>query len=84
MPAVLALAMCLPPVLSVKGHPKPDFAQACYGEPLPTLAPSADNRTIPWGATGVINGTDCCSSLDEVRAGIDAVDARILELLSQR
>lgn len=32
-----------------------------------------------------MNGsTTCCSSLDEVRAGIDVVDAQLLSLLAQR
>ncbi|TFK31873.1 chorismate mutase [Crucibulum laeve] len=62
-----------------------DFAAACYSEPLPLLPVSPDNRTIPWGIPSIVTGnTTCCSSLDEVRAGIDAVDAQLLSLLSQR
>lgn len=30
------------------------------------------------------NGTLCCSSLDQVRAGIDDVDSKLLELLALR
>lgn len=62
-----------------------DFAQACYGIPLPDLAPSSDNRTVPWGTPNIRNGSStCCNSLDEVRAGINVIDAQLLELLSQR
>lgn len=65
--------------------PKPDFATACYGEVLPNLPAPPENRTIPWGSPSIVNGsTTCCSSLDEVRAGIDAVDAQLLSLLAQR
>ncbi|KAH9481714.1 hypothetical protein JR316_0006241 [Psilocybe cubensis] len=66
-----------------------DFAAACYASPLPAssiLPPSTDNRTVPWGTPSIIfpNGTTCCASLDDVRAGIDAVDDQILALLAQR
>ncbi|KAF9564080.1 hypothetical protein CPC08DRAFT_760470 [Agrocybe pediades] len=65
--------------------PSKDFAQACYGEPLPEIPASTDNRTIPWGTPSIISGNStCCSSLDDVRAGIDTIDAQLLELLSQR
>lgn len=65
--------------------PPTDSAQACYGEPLPDLPQSKDNRTVPWSTPSIVNGTStCCSSLDEVRAGIDAIDAQLLQLLSQR
>ncbi|KAF8964778.1 chorismate mutase [Flammula alnicola] len=81
----LVLALALPQVLSGRPNPTKDFAEACYGEPLPDIPLSMDNRTIPWGAPTIINGTStCCSSLDQVRAGIDAIDSQILELLSQR
>jgi chorismate mutase len=30
------------------------------------------------------NGTLCCGSLDQIRAGIDDVDSQLLELLAQR
>ncbi|KAF9485699.1 hypothetical protein BDN70DRAFT_538915 [Pholiota conissans] len=62
-----------------------DFAKACYGNLLPVLAPSAENRTVPWGSPSIVNGPSTCrSSLDEVRAGIDDIDVQLLELLSQR
>ncbi|KAJ3577020.1 hypothetical protein NP233_g30 [Leucocoprinus birnbaumii] len=64
-----------------------DFAQACYLQPLPSVPASQDNRTIPWGSPSVTdkNGkVTCCSSLDEVRQGIDDVDNQLLDLLSQR
>lgn len=64
---------------------KNDFAGACYKDPLPSVPPSAANRTVPWGSPSMKNGSQtCCSSLDEVRAGIDKVDAELLKLLSQR
>ncbi|KAF6751661.1 chorismate mutase [Ephemerocybe angulata] len=59
-----------------------DFAKSCYREPLPDISPSSANRTVPWD---IARGPgECCSSLDEVRAGIDKVDADLLMLLSQR
>lgn len=62
-----------------------DFAQTCYGESLPDLPQSEDNRTVPWSTPSIVNKTStCCSSLDEVRAGIDTIDAQLLQLLSQR
>jgi len=62
-----------------------DFASVCYNDPLPSLPPSAANRTIPWGSPSIKNGSQtCCSSLAEVRAGIDEVDAELLKLLSRR
>ncbi|KDR77214.1 hypothetical protein GALMADRAFT_435941 [Galerina marginata CBS 339.88] len=87
MARIVILALYLPHIFPANAQPNHDFAQVCYGDPLPKLAPSQENRTIPWGHPSILNsnGTpSCCSSLDEVRAGIDAVDARILELLSQR
>lgn len=62
-----------------------DYAGACYDETLPSIPPSTANRTIPWGSPSIKNGSQtCCSSLDEVRDGIDKVDAQLLELLAQR
>ncbi|KAL0952934.1 hypothetical protein HGRIS_007147 [Hohenbuehelia grisea] len=62
-----------------------DFASACYNTTLPAIPPSIANRTIPWGKPSFeVNGTTCCSSLDEVRAGIDALDTQLLDILSQR
>ncbi|KAF8180119.1 hypothetical protein BJ912DRAFT_855388 [Pholiota molesta] len=84
---VLFPLLCLaasPPALS-RTSALHDFAWACYENPLPSLTPSLDNRSIPWGTPSIVNGTSiCCSSLDEVRAGIDAIDAQLLELLSRR
>ncbi|KAF8803374.1 hypothetical protein BYT27DRAFT_7195690 [Phlegmacium glaucopus] len=81
----LILTAFISPVFAASEKPSPDFAQACYGEPLPDVPLSKDNRTVPWATPSIVNGTStCCSSLDEVRAGIDAVDAQLLELLSQR
>ncbi|KIJ66080.1 hypothetical protein HYDPIDRAFT_110221 [Hydnomerulius pinastri MD-312] len=63
-----------------------DAVEQCYGKILPSFPPSSDNRTIPWGQPSIQfpNGTTCCSSLDQVRAGIDDIDGQLLELLSQR
>lgn len=63
----------------------PDPASKCYYDPLPSVSPSEENGTIPWGSPSIINGSQtCCTSLDEVRAGINAVDNKLLELLAQR
>lgn len=81
----LILTALTPPAFASSKEPTPDVSQACYGEPLPDLPPSKDNRRIPWGTPSIVDGcSTCCSSLDEVRAGIDAVDAQLLELLSKR
>ncbi|CAL3972882.1 unnamed protein product [Diplocarpon coronariae] len=60
----------------------------CYNSPLPPLPSfaSTQNRTIPWGAPtfALPNGTLCCDSLSQIRAGIDDVDAQLLELLAMR
>jgi hypothetical protein len=62
-----------------------DFASACYQSPLPSISPSTANRTIPWDNPRIKNGSmTCCSSLGEVRAEIDRVDAQLLQLLSKR
>ncbi|CAA7268802.1 unnamed protein product [Cyclocybe aegerita] len=79
------LLLCLPQTLAVICKRTIDSAAACYTEPLPDLVPSIDNRTIPWGSPSINNGSStCCVSLDEVRAGIDAIDAQLLQLLSDR
>lgn len=71
--------------IGVSAHPSHDYATACYENPLPSTQPSNANRTIPWGSPSIKNGSQtCCSSLDEVRAGIDQVDEELLRLLSQR
>ncbi|KAF8153163.1 chorismate mutase [Crassisporium funariophilum] len=81
----ILIGILIPQALSSNRKPPQDFAQHCYNDPMSDIPASPDNRTIPWGQPSIINGTStCCSSLDEVRAGIDAVDAQLLELLSQR
>lgn len=64
-----------------------EYAQACYGEPLPDIPGSKERRTTPWGSREMVNvegGESCCTSLEEVRRGIDAVDKQLLELLAKR
>lgn len=58
----------------------------CYSVTLPALTASSANRTVPWGSPALVlsNGTTCCDSLDEVRAGIDDVDTQLLSLLALR
>lgn len=57
---------------------------------LPSIPPSADNRTVPWGSPSVhfssLNGTlsTCCDSLDQVRDALDEIDSKLLDLLNQR
>ncbi|PPQ95526.1 hypothetical protein CVT26_008551 [Gymnopilus dilepis] len=83
--ALIFCAICLPHASSGPSHRKDDFAQACYGIPLPDLPASPDNRTIPWAAPSIGHGNStCCSSLDDVRTAIDTIDLQLLELLSQR
>lgn len=73
-------------LLSLATATKADFASQCYTSPLPPLTPSTENRTIPWGSPEFVlpNGTTCCTSLAQVRAGIDDVDAQLLSLLALR
>jgi chorismate mutase len=61
-------------------------SEKCYYDPLPSIPPSTDNRTVPWGEPTIqyANGTTCCSSLTEVRDQLDTVDAELLKLLSRR
>lgn len=63
-----------------------DYASKCYSSSLPKLTSNSENRTIPWGKESfrMPNGTLCCGSLDQIRAGIDDVDSQLLELLAQR
>ncbi|OBZ73650.1 hypothetical protein A0H81_06273 [Grifola frondosa] len=63
-----------------------DPAIACYNTSLPDIPPSTDNRTIPWGSPSIIfdDGSTCCDSLDEVRAGIDEIAPQLLQLLGMR
>lgn len=85
MKYLVLLALTLETV-SATGTPTSNFAAPCYGTALPSLPLSTAIRIIPWGTAGITfaNGSTCCSSLDQVRAGIDAVDDQLLELLSQR
>ncbi|CZT02859.1 uncharacterized protein RAG0_09853 [Rhynchosporium agropyri] len=61
---------------------------SCYASPLPPLSPLSltTSRPTPWGkpAFTLPNGTLCCDSLTQVRAGINAIDAQLVELLAQR
>ncbi|THV51709.1 hypothetical protein BGAL_0101g00110 [Botrytis galanthina] len=65
-----------------------DAASTCYTSPLPTLCPSLSDatRSIPWGTPSFLlsNGTLCCDSLTQIRAGIDDIDTQLLSLLAQR
>lgn len=63
-----------------------DFAAPCYSVPLPSLPADTSNRTIPWGKESLIlpNGTTCCDSLTQIRAGIDELDSQLLSLLALR
>jgi hypothetical protein len=47
---------------------------------------SAENRTVSWDEARLDDdgGKKCCSSLIEVRQGIDAVDEQLLLLLAKR
>lgn len=85
MKYLVFLALTLETV-SATGTSTSDFAAPCYGTTLPSLPSSTAIRIIPWGTAGITfaNGSTCCSSLDQVRAGIDAVDDQLLELLSRR
>lgn len=80
----------LPFLISLSGAActdvKSDPAAKCYTSPLPAATVNSENRTVPWGTPSYIlpNGTTCCSSLDQVRAGIDAVDDALLTFLAQR
>jgi hypothetical protein len=58
----------------------------CYFIPLPSIPPSTDHRTIPWGKPTIqyANGTTCCSSLDEIRYQLDTIDAQLLQILATR
>ncbi|APA16338.1 predicted protein [Sclerotinia sclerotiorum 1980 UF-70] len=63
-----------------------DPASVCYNSPVPTPSPINTNRTIPWGTPSYTlpNGTTCCDSLDQVRAGINDINAQLVDLLAQR
>ncbi|KAF7762505.1 hypothetical protein Agabi119p4_9098 [Agaricus bisporus var. burnettii] len=68
-------------------HLDSDYAQKCYGESdWPNLHASGENRTVSWDEPRMEDdeGKRCCSSLAEVRQGIDAVDEQLLLLLAKR
>lgn len=67
-------------------HRASDYANICYGEHFPFMHASAENRTVSWDEArlDVDGGKKCCSSLAEVRQGIDAVDEQLLLLLAKR
>ncbi|TAQ90091.1 hypothetical protein B7494_g1603 [Chlorociboria aeruginascens] len=73
-------------IIPISATTSDDFATPCYGTTLPSLSPSNANRTTPWGSPSfsLPNGTLCCSSLAQIRSGIDEVDAQLLSLLAQR
>jgi len=66
------------------------MAASCYKPTLPSVPPSTDHRHVPWGSPSVhfssLNGTltTCCDSLDDIRAALDDIDDRLLNLLNQR
>jgi hypothetical protein len=68
----------------------PPNGTACYGSTLPSIPPSTDDRSVPWGSPSVhyssLNGTltTCCDSLDEIRTALDDIDDKLLDLLNQR
>ncbi|KAG6382056.1 hypothetical protein JVT61DRAFT_693 [Boletus reticuloceps] len=59
---------------------------ACYYTPMPNVTASNETRAAPWGNQTIqyANGTTCCSSLDQVQTALDTIDAKLLELLSNR
>ncbi|KIM77827.1 hypothetical protein PILCRDRAFT_610417 [Piloderma croceum F 1598] len=61
-----------------------DFAKKCLNLPLPKLHPENDTRPTPWASEAKINGSYCCSSLDEIRDKIDEVDIQLVQLLGIR
>lgn len=65
-----------------------DFAAPCYASTLPPTPADASsiNRPAPWGTASLVlpNGTTCCDSLSQVRAGIDEIDALLEEAIAVR
>lgn len=61
-------------------------SDSCYHIPLHSAPASAAKRPTPWGNPTIhlANGSTCCSSLDEVRAHLEATDKQLLHLLSTR
>jgi hypothetical protein len=57
-----------------------------HSSPNLPLVISIENLIIPWGSLSFTldNRILCCNSLTQARDGIDAVDAQILQLLTQR
>ncbi|KAH7351156.1 hypothetical protein BKA65DRAFT_536179 [Rhexocercosporidium sp. MPI-PUGE-AT-0058] len=84
-PSLLPLALIILPTVLCTPHTN---ASSCYSSSLPPLPPSisSENRTIPWGtpAFTLPNGTLCCSSLAQVRDGINEINEQLVELLAQR
>lgn len=62
--------------------------RVCYGLRLPTIPDSInlENRTVPFAPSSLVlpNGTTCCDNLLQIRDGVAAVDAQILQLLGVR
>ncbi|KAK0102393.1 hypothetical protein ONS95_006013 [Cadophora gregata] len=87
LPLTLSLVLALT-TFPISTTASSNNASVCYGTPLPPLPPSTAtvNRTIPWGTPSFTlpNGTLCCDSLTQVRAGINVINAQLVELLAQR
>ncbi|QSZ33330.1 hypothetical protein DSL72_002918 [Monilinia vaccinii-corymbosi] len=79
-----ALVLALAPLSTIAE----DRAAACYDLPLPIPSTRTQgvNLTTPWAQPFIQypNGTTCCSSIEEVRAGINSLNDQILALLAQR
>jgi hypothetical protein len=78
----LKFLLLIPPLSPISSA---DFAELCYNSPLPTLPTSVltENRTVPWGHPSFTlpNGTLCCTSLNQIRDGIDSIDHQVLPYL---
>ena len=62
-----------------------DFARICYKTYLPGYAESSAIGKRLGGYSEIQVGPQtCCTSLEQLRAGIDAVDEELLQLLSKR
>ncbi|KAH7920602.1 hypothetical protein BV22DRAFT_1020912 [Leucogyrophana mollusca] len=85
-PTTLRVTAILTGYLSLAIASPAQLSDKCYYDPLPNIPASTANRTIPWGEPTITfaNGTTCCSSLDQVRTELDAIDAQLLQVLSQR
>jgi hypothetical protein len=75
----LKFPLLIPPLSPISSA---DFADLCYNSPLPTLptSVSTESRTVPWAHPSFTlpNGTLCCTSLNQVRDGIDSIDNQVL------